>query len=328
MHTRSLDPWLHDHRFGQDLVRAGERRTRWVVALTAVTMAVEIAAGLAFGSMALLADGLHMGSHAAALAIAATAYAFARRQAGNRRFSFGTGKTNALAGFASALLLALFAAAMAGESLARCFRPIAIDYDQALLVAGLGLVVNLGSLLLLSDRHGHAHHSAHEHAHDEERAHAHRHGHGHEHGQEHGHGHDHNLRGAYLHVLADALTSVLAIVALGAGTLYGWGWLDPLMGIVGAILIARWSWGLLGDTSGVLLDRQAGADRLERVRSALESGSDRVADLHLWSIGPGIYAAAITLVAETPQSPAHYRALIPPELGIVHATVEVHRCCN
>ncbi len=332
MHTQSLDPWRHDHRFGQELVRAGERRTRWVVVLTAVTMAVEVAAGLAFGSMALLADGLHMASHAVALAIAAIAYAFVRRQAGDRRFSFGTGKANALAGFASALLLAGFAVAMGGESLVRCFRPIAIDYDQALLVAGLGLVVNLASLLLLGDGHarapaaGHSHHD-HHHAHSHDHPHDHHH-HDHAHGHPSAQGHDHNLRGAYLHVAADALTSVLAILALGAGKLFGWAWLDPAMGILGALLVARWSWGLIADTSGVLLDRQIEGERLERVRSALEVGNDRVADLHLWAIGPEIYAAAITLVADEPQSPAHYRALIPSELGIVHATVEVHRCAG
>lgn len=304
MHTQRLDWWQHDHVFGQDQVRAGERRTLLVALLTAAMMVVEIAAGLAFGSMALLADGLHMASHATALGIGVFAYVYARSFAGHRRYSFGTGKVNALAGFASAVLLVIFAATMAWESVERLISPIPIALDQALVVAVAGLAVNGASALILAapgeHEHGHRHHHHHR---------------------------DHNLRAAYLHVLADALTSLLAIGALLAARLFEAIWLDPVMGMVGAVLVMRWSWGLLRDTSRVLLDAQAPGDATERLRQALEAqAGDRVADLHLWSIGPGIQAAAIALVSDAPQSPDHYRRQIPPDLNVVHATVEVHRC--
>jgi cation diffusion facilitator family transporter len=302
MHTQRLDGWQHEHVFGQDLVKAGERRTLFVVLLTAAMMVVEIAAGLAFGSMALLADGLHMASHATALGISVFAYVYARRFAGHPRYSFGTGKVNALAGFASAVLLAIFAVTMAWESVDRLVSPIPIALDQALVVAMAGLVVNGASALILAapGHHGHGHHADH---------------------------HDHNLRGAYLHVLADALTSLLAIGALSAAKLFGAVWLDPVMGVVGAALVTRWSFGLLRDTSRVLLDVQLPGDATERVRKAIEAQDDnRVADLHLWSIGPGIQAAAIVVVSDQPRSPDHYRRLLPPDLHVVHATVEVHRC--
>jgi cation diffusion facilitator family transporter len=302
MHTQRLDWWQHEHVFGQVQVKAGERRTLLVVLLTAAMMAVEIAAGLAFGSMALLADGLHMASHATALGISVFAYVYARRFAGHPRYSFGTGKVNALAGFASAVLLAIFAATMAWESVDRLVSPIPIALDQALLVATAGLVVNGASALILAvpGHHDHRHHADH---------------------------HDHNLRGAYLHVLADAFTSLLAIGALLAAKLFGAVWLDPVMGVVGAVLVTRWSFGLLRDTSRVLLDVQLPRGATERVREAIEARDDnRVADLHLWSIGPGIQAAAIVVVSDSPRSPDHYRRLIPSDLHVVHATVEVHRC--
>jgi cation diffusion facilitator family transporter len=302
MHTQRLDWWQHEHVFGQDQVKAGERRTLLVVLLTAAMMVVEIVAGLAFGSMALLADGLHMASHATALGISLFAYVYARRLAGHPRYSFGTGKVNALAGFASAVLLVIFAAAMAWESVDRLINPIAIALNQALIVATAGLLVNGASALILAAP-GH-----------------------HEHGQ-HGHRHDHNLRAAYLHVLADALTSLLAIFALLAAKFFDAVWLDPVMGVVGAALVTRWSLGLLRQTSRVLLDVQLPGGATERLRQAIEAQhGDRVADLHLWSIGPGIHAAAIVVVSDAPQSPDHYRALIPPDLHVVHATVEVQRC--
>jgi cation diffusion facilitator family transporter len=294
----------HDHSFGQDRQRPGERRTIFVIALTAVTMIVEIVAGLLFGSMALLADGLHMASHAAALTIAAVAYVYARRHAADPRYSFGTGKVNALAGFTGAVLLALFAGVMAIESVGRMVSPVEIIFDHALLVAVVGLVVNAVSVVLL---HGgeHDHDGHHEHDHDPHGPHAHE---------------DHNLRSAYLHVLADALTSVAAIVALLAGKYFGLVWMDPAMGIVGALLVGRWSLGLLRDTSAVLLDRQAPASTLDRVRQAVEPSAS-VLDLHVWSIGPGIYACVIAV--EGKGDPADFAALIPDDLGIVHVTVEV-----
>lgn len=291
----------HDHAFGQDRVRPGERKTLVVIAITAVMMAVEIAAGWLFGSMALLADGLHMASHAAALSITAFAYVYARRNARNPRFSFGTGKVNALGGFAGAILLALFALLMAGESVRRFIFPVPIAFNQAILVAFVGLLVNGLSVFILDDR-----------------------GHHHEHDHGHHHGHDHNLRSAYLHVLADALTSVLAILALLAGKLLGWNFMDPLMGVVGALLVSRWSFSLVRDTSKVLLDAQAPESVVKGVKEAMEQdGRSSLTDAHVWSIGPGIYAAALTIVTNEPRPADYYVERMPAELGIVHQNIEV-----
>ena len=303
--TNSLAKWQHDHVFGQDQKRAGERRTLFVIVLTAVMMVIEIAAGLIFGSMALLADGLHMASHTAALGIALIAYIISRRLASDPRFTFGVGKINNLAGFASAVLLLGFAVAMVTESTDRLINPVPIAFDQALVVAVVGLVVNGASAwILMSTPHDH--------------------GHGHSHGHDHDHGHDHNLRAAYLHVIADALTSILAIVALLAGKFYGADWLDPMMGFVGAALVARWSLGLIRDSSWILLDRQADSGRIEELRSSIETSSnDNVTDLHLWSIGHGIYAAEIAVASSEPQSSDDYRERIPSGLNIVHANIEV-----
>lgn len=279
---------------------AGERRTLLVVILTACMMLVEITAGFAFGSMALLADGLHMGSHAAALAISVFAYRYARKHAHNRNFSFGTGKVNALAGFTSGILLMVFALMMAWESINRLFNPIAIAFNQAIAVAVVGFIVNGASMFILRTKHHH-------------------------HGAGHGHA-DHNLRAAYLHVFADALTSIFAIAALLTGKYLGLVWMDPLMGIVGAILVSRWSWVLINDTSHVLLDHQAAPEVEAKIRTLIEQGDgNRIADLHVWAIGPDIYTAAISLVSDDPKSPDHYKGLLPDDLGIVHATVEVHR---
>ena len=329
MHTESIEPWLHDHTFGQDAPKAGERRTLIVIVVTAVTMAVEIAAGIVFGSMALLADGLHMGSHASALTISAFAYYYTRRHAADRRFSFGTGKVNSLAAFASAVLLVVFALIMAWESTKRFISPVQIQFDHAILVAVLGLVVN-GVCLLILGGHGRDHH----HEHEDEHEHGHEHPHPHdEHRHERDSSHhgaereDHNLWSAYLHVMADALTSFLAIFALLAGKYLGQTWLDPLMGVVGALLVTRWSVGLIRASSRVLLDIQASEEVRRSVREAIESeGDNKVADLHVWSVGPGIYAAEIATVASTPKDPDHYCTLIPCGLGLVHVTVEVHRC--
>jgi cation diffusion facilitator family transporter len=297
MHTESIERWVHDHTFGQDGKRSAEKRTLIVSVVTLLTMVAEILAGLAFGSMALLADGLHMGSHASALAISVFAYRYTRTHAKDARFNFGTGKVNSLAAFASATMLALFALVMAWESIGRFMSPVPIGFNSAILVAALGLIVN-GACLAILGGHGHSH----EHK-------------------------DHNLRSAYLHVLADALTSVLAIFALLAGKYLGQAWLDPFMGLVGATLVVRWSWGLLRSSARVLLDMQAPDGVGEAIRSAIESeGDNRIADLHVWSVGPGIYAAEIAIVSSRPLDPDSYYNILPGDLGLVHVTVETHLC--
>ena len=313
MHHQTLASWQHTHTFGQEQKRPGESRTLIVIAITATMMFVEIAAGLLFGSMALLADVLHMASHAAALSINFFAYVYARRHARDVGFSFGTGKVNALGGFSSAILLAVFALTMIGESVQRIFQPVAIAFDQAIFVAIVGLVVNGVSVFILGHDHAHEHHHDHEH---------------HEHHDAHEHDdHDHNLRAAYFHVLADAFTSVLAIAALLFARFAGSLWVDPIMGIVGAVLVSRWSLGLMRSTSSILLDKQGPAHAREEIRTVIEQdGDSRIADLHLWSIGPDLYSAIVSVVAHVPQSPDYYKQQIPPDLDIVHLTVEVHPC--
>ncbi|WEX86768.1 CDF family Co(II)/Ni(II) efflux transporter DmeF [Sinorhizobium garamanticum] len=309
----------HDHVFLGDNHQRNERRTWFVIALTAAMMVAEIAAGTYYGSMALVADGWHMSTHAAAMLIAAFAYLYARRNARNRRFTFGTGKLGDLAGFASAIVLALIALLIGWESLLRLLNPVAISFPQAISVAVLGLAVNLVSAWLLRDDHSHHHHGHdhhHQHHHDD---------HDHAHGAA-GHGRDNNLRAAYLHVLADALTSVLAIVALTAGSLYGWIWLDPLMGVVGALVIARWSAGLIRDAGSVLLDYlPAGEDLPEEIRAAIEKDGDRITDLHVWQLGPGHHGAIVSLVTKNPQSPSLYRDKLAHLHELSHVTVEVER---
>jgi cation diffusion facilitator family transporter len=283
--------------------------------------------------MALLADGLHMASHAAALGLSVIAYIYARRHASDPSFSFGTGKVNALAGYSSAVLLALFALLMAGESAGRLLQPQPIAFGQAMLVAALGLAVNGASLLLLRGAdHPHGHDHGHVHGHDHDHGHdygnAPHHAHGHRHGEDERPGaHDLNLRGAYLHVLADALTSVLALAALAAGALGGWFWPDAAVGLLGAVLVGRWALGLVRDSGAVLLDRGAPAVVQEQVRAAIEAdGDSRVADLHIWSLGGDGYAAALAVVAHKPQTPEAYKSRFPATARIVHATIEVHRC--
>lgn len=299
----------HLHQFTQQQSRSSEQRTLIVVVLTAVMMVAEILFGYLYGSMALLADGVHMASHAAALGLSYAAYVLARRYAADPRWSFGSGKMNSLAAYTSALLLGAFAFIMAFESIRRLLNPVAIAFDQAILVAVLGLVVNGLSVWILQGGHEHHHHE-HEHAH------------GHDH---HHHHHDHNLRAAYLHVLADALTSLLAIFALLGGKYLGWNWLDPVMGIVGAALVTRWAWGLVRISGHVLLDRQAPPDLVEGIRALLEQdGRTEVTDLHVWSIGPGMYAAAISLNCPSARRAADYRALLEGQHGLAHVTVEAH----
>ncbi len=290
------------HAFGQDRVRAGERRAMIVIAITAVTMLVEVTAGILFGSMALLADGLHMASHATALGITAFAYVYARRHAHDEKFSFGPGKVNALGGFTGAVLLAVFALVMGWESLMRFLSPIEIAFNQAILVAVIGLLVNGVSVFILGDAHG---------DHNDE--------------EDHDHHHDHNLRSAYLHVLADALTSVLAIFALLAAKYFHTLWMDPLMGIVGAALVSRWSLGLLRATANVLLDRQGPEDIQEKIKGAIEaSGEARISDLHLWSIGPNLYGVILQVVTDNPKPPAYYKQLLPADMKLAHVSVEVN----
>jgi cation diffusion facilitator family transporter len=327
-------PWAHDHTFGQDVRRPGETRTLVVIAITATMMVVEVAAGVAFGSMALLADGLHMASHTAALGINAFAYAFARRHARDDAFSFGTGKVNTLGGFTGAVLLAGFAVLMVSESVQRLVSPVQIAFNHAIVVAVIGLVVNGVSMVILG-RHDHDHGRDHGHGDDHDHGDADAHalrtaagaGHGHDdpvHDYRGAGRHDHNLAAAYLHVLADALTSVLAIGALLAAKFFGFTWMDPAMGLIGAALVARWSWGLLRTTGAVLLDRNVPLEVRAAIRDSLERGGAQVVDLHVWCIGLDLYAAQIVVVAANPKPPEHYKALLPGGLRLVHVGVEVH----
>lgn len=308
----------HEHVFlGQDHAR-NERRIWLVIALTAVMMVVEIGAGTIYGSMALVADGWHMSTHASALLISALAYLFARKQARNPRFTFGTGKLGDLAGFASAIILAMIALLMGWESFLRITSPVPISFSQAIAVAVIGLAVNLVSAWLLSGS-GHDHHH---------------HGHGHDHHHDHPHaqGHDHhgytdnNIRSAYMHVIADALTSVLAIAALTFGSLYGWLWLDPLMGIVGALIIAQWSWGLMKSSGAVLLDVLSEGETLpDEIRDVIEGDGDRITDLHVWQVGPGHHAAIVAVLTPQSRDTAFYKERLSSLDELSHVTVEVTR---
>jgi cation diffusion facilitator family transporter len=318
MHTHSLDQHMHDHIFLGETHAQNERRTWFVVALTLAMMAGEITAGSLFGSMALLADGWHMGTHAAALGIAGAAYVFARRQSQNARFSFGTGKFGDLAAFSSAIILGMIAVQIAYESVLRLISPVSIVYGEAIAVASLSLAVNLVSAWLLRDshdhHHGHDHHHDHDHDHDD---------HGHHH-----HHRDNNFRAAYVHVLADAATSVLAIAALTIAMFSGWNWTDPAVGIIGSIVIASWAYTLIRDAGSVLLDVSVDK-KLERgIRARLERGDDRVTDLHVWQLGPGHCAAVISLVSDAPLQPAIYKERLGDLKGLSHVTVEVETCVH
>lgn len=327
MHTRSLKAWQHDHVFLGEGHDANERRTWAVVALTGAMMTVEIVGGYLFGSMAVMADGWHMATHAGALAIAAVAYRLARRHARDPAYAFGTGKIGELAGFASAVVMVIVALLVAWESVQRLIAPVEIEFGQAIGIAVVGLAVNLVSAWLLFDPHHHHHdhglpmHDPDDHDHDD---HDHdRHGHDEHH---HAHGHDNNLRVAYFHVLADALTSVLAVAALLSARYLGWTAMDPLMGLVGAVLITQWSVGLLRSAGGVLVDRVPDVRLATRIRDTLEAGGDRVSDLHLWRVGPGHAALIVAVVSDRPQPPAHYKERLARFSALSHVTVEVHRC--
>ncbi|MGZ9668817.1 CDF family Co(II)/Ni(II) efflux transporter DmeF [Pseudomonas sp. GNP014] len=304
--TPSADRFSHDHQFLGASHDENARRTLWVVALTFVMMIGEIAAGYITGSMALLADGFHMATHAGALGIAAAAYGFARRNANNRRYSFGTGKVGDLAGFASAMVLGLVSLGIAGESLFRLFEPTTVAFGEATVIAIVGLGVNILSAFLLMGHHGHDHGHQHDHSH------AHHH-----------HHHDNNLRSAYVHVLADALTSVLAIAALLAGRYLGWVWLDPVMGIVGSIVIAKWAYNLMRDSAAVLLDTTDEPVAAE-IRELLETSDDvRISDLHVWQVGPQARAAIVSVVAAAGVTAEAIRERLAPVHELSHLTVEL-----
>jgi cation diffusion facilitator family transporter len=306
MHSHSIDQWTHDHVFLGSGHAHNERRTWFVVALTAVMMVGEIVAGSMFGSMALLADGWHMATHAAALGIAGLAYLFARQHARNSHFAFGTGKFGDLAAFASAIILALIAVQIAYESAHRLIHPVPIAYGEAIAVAVLGLAVNLASAWLLRDTHDHDH------------------GHAHSHG--HHHHHDNNLRAAYVHVVADAATSVLAIAALVVAMVSQWVWADPVVGIIGSVVIASWAYGLLRASGAVLLDVNPDKNLETVIRDRIETKGDRVTDLHLWQVGPGHRAAVISVVSDHALPPSTYKRRLGGLRGLSHVTVEVETC--
>jgi cation diffusion facilitator family transporter len=320
----------HDHVFlGEDHDRA-ERRTWAVIVLCSVMMIAEIVGGALFGSLALIADGLHMSTHAGALLLAALAYSYARKYAYDRNFSFGTGKFGDLAGYSSAIVLAMIALLIGYEAVSRLLNPVAISFNEAIPIAVLGLVVNVASAWLLSGGHhrGHSHGHSHHHDHDEEVG-GQRHQRElgveqHDHGAAHGaHHRDNNMRAAIIHVAADAAVSVLVIVGLLLARTFGWLWMDPLAGFIGALVIANWSVGLLRDTGGILLDRTPDPHMAEKVRAAIESEGDLVTDLHLWRLGPGHLGAIVSVATTGAHDATHYRERLAKFTDLSHVTVEV-----
>ena len=302
--TSIADPWKHSHAFDEGNPLA-ERNTRWAVVLTAVMMVAEITGGYVFNSMALLADGWHMSSHALALGLSMMAYVAARHFAHNTRFAFGTWKIEVLAGYTSALLLVLVAGLMLFQSVERLLSPSIIHYDQAIAIAFIGLLVNLTCVWLLKGSHGYDHpHADHKH-----------------------HQQDLNLRSAYVHVIADAATSVLAIIALVAGKFWGASWLDPVMGIVGAGLVAQWAYGLMRDSGLILLDAEMNAPVVEEIREVIATNPAKsiISDLHVWRVGKGKYACIVSLVTDTDASPDYFRRAIGIHEELVHITVEVNK---
>jgi cation diffusion facilitator family transporter len=318
MHEHQLSNWQHPHNFVK-INRKGELRTKWVLVLTFATMLVEITAGLQFHSMALLADGWHMATHVLAFIITLFAYRYSRLHEQDHTFAFSPAKVSFLGGFASSIALAVVAFMMIGESAIRLINPEQISFDEAILVACIGLVINLLSALLLSDHHDdhHHHHEAHDHSHGGDKHHNHTH---HKH-------HDHNLRAAFFHVVADALTSVLAITALLAGKFYGWNWLDAVMGFAGAMIILYWAWGLIRETSPALLDQSVEPAYKQAIQDTLEAdGECRVSDLHIWRLGATHQAAIIVLVTRFPKAPNYYKAKLANFVQLDHITVEVNGC--
>lgn len=328
MHTENPAAFCHSH--STVLAPAGsERRTWLVVIITGLTMLVELVAGYWAGSMALVADGWHMATHVGALSLAGMAYWYARRHATSRKFTFGVGKIYALAGYTNAILLGVVAVAMIFESVMRLREPVKIDFNVALPVAVIGLVVNLLSMLVLGAGHHHDHHDhpstgSGQATHDQEH---HEHEHGHDDHHDHGKHEDHNMRGAFLHVAADAFTSVLAIGALLAGMYAGWNFLDPVMGIVGALVILRWGWGLIRSASRALLDVVPNQAMADEIKSEIESiGDSRVSDLHLWELSPGRFGCIVSVVSSAPLDAAEYRKRILEHAEVNHLTVEVTKC--
>jgi len=320
MHAESIDSWRHEHVFLGEHHQRNEQRSWAVVALCGTMMVAEIAGGWLWGSMALIADGLHMSTHAGALVIAALAYSFARHHATDARFAFGTGKLGDLAAFASAIVLAMIALLIGYESLGRLFNPVAIAFNEAIPLAALGLAVNLVSAWLLhEERPAAAHSHAEGHGHDH-------YDHHHHHDHHHGDHADHNLRAAYVHVMADAAVSVLAVVGLTAGRFLGWVWMDPVMGLVGMGVILNWSWSLVRISGRVLLDMRPEGIAQEIAERLEADGGDRIADLHLWRVGPGHHAAIVSIVSDRPEPPAAYKARLADIAGLSHLTIEVLAC--
>jgi len=319
MDQDSLKQWQHQHNFSS-INKKGERRTKYVLILTAVTMVAEIVAGTIFGSMALLADGWHMGTHVAAFLITIYAYRFARKHQDNPDYAFGTGKVGVLGGFTSAIALVIVALLMLVESVHRIIEPTNIQFDAAIGVAVLGLLVNIASAFILKDHHDHSHGHSHTHSHHKHED------HGDNHSHDKDHHHDHNLHAAYMHVLADALTSLLAIMALLAGKYFGWNWLDPIMGVVGAIIITRWSYGLIKQTSPILLDASIEQTYKSAITEKIEKGSDnRIVDLHIWRVSAHHYAIIISIVSLNPKEISHYKSLLSEFDKLSHITVEVNQ---
>ena len=316
MHTHSIEDFRHAHVFLGEAHARNERKTWIVIAICAAMMVAEIIGGVWFGSVALVADGLHMSTHAGALLIAALAYTFSRRYAGDERFVFGTGKLGDLAAFTSAIALAMIALLIGYESLNRFFNPVPIAFNQAIPIAVVGLGINLLSAFLLRDDHDHPH--PHDDAHEGDQAHTH---------SESGHHHrDHNLRAAFVHVMADAAVSVLVIIGLMAGRQFGWIWMDPLMGIIATIVIMSWSWSLVRAAGAVLLDVSPDPALPAKIATRLEQRGDRISDLHLWRVGPGHIAAIVSVVSDHPEPSSTYKKRLSDLPSLSHLTIEVERC--
>jgi cation diffusion facilitator family transporter len=313
----------HSHVFLGAGHARNERRTWGVIALCSAMMAAEIVGGIMFGSIALVADGLHMSTHAGALLLTALAYRYARRHADDARFTFGTGKLGDLAGFTSAVVLVMIAMLIGYEAVMRLIEPVPVRFDEAIAIAALGLGVNVASAFMLgggAHDHGHGHHHDDDHGHHH---HAHDHDHPHHHHGAHTH-RDHNLRAALVHVMADAAVSVLVIVGLLLGRFLGWVWMDPLAGLLGAIVIASWSYALIRDTGSVLLDMTPDPSMAENIRMAIERDGDRLCDLHLWRLGPGHIGVIVSIATAMPRAPTFYRERLAPFRSLSHVTVEVH----
>ena len=312
MHSQSVDEYRHSHVFLGDTHQRNERKTWAVIAICTTMMLAEIVGGWWFGSVALIADGLHMSTHAGALLIAALAYTYSRLYANDARLTFGTGKFGDLAAFTSAITLAMIALLIGYESADRLVHPVHIAFNQAIPIAVVGLGVNLLSAYLLRDDHDHHH------------------GHVHEHDHPHAHRihRDHNLRAAFVHVMADAAVSVLVIFGLVAGRQFGWLWMDPIMGLVATIVILSWSWTLIRSAGSMLLDVCPDPSLSLKIAARLEQGSDRVSDLHLWRLGPGHLGAVISIVSHDPRTPEQYKKRLSGLPGLSHVTIEVVRCAG